>query len=48
MVGRISLSFVFCLLSFAAVAEDRDSTVVTSARFPDADVVTVDEIEKVK
>ena len=48
MVGRISLSFVFCLLSFVAVAEDRDSTGITCERFPDADSVTVDEIEKVK
>ena len=32
-----------------AVAEDRDSTNdITRERFPDADVVTVDEIEKVK
>ena len=48
MVCKISLSFVFCLLSFVAVAEDRDSTVITCERFPDADSVTVDEIEKVR
>ena len=35
-------------MSFVAVAEDRDSTGITTARFPDADAVTVDEIEKVK
>ena len=38
------LSCVLCLMSFAAFA-DAD---ITAARFPDADVVTVDEIEKVK
>ena len=48
MVGKISLSFVFCIVSFAAVAEGRDSTGVTCERFPDADAVTVDEIERVK
>ena len=47
-MSRISLSFVFCLLSFAAVAEDRDSTAITCERFPDADTVIVNEIEKVK
>ena len=48
MVGKILLSFVVCLFSFVAVAEGRDSTVITCERFPDADAVTVDEIEKVK
>ena len=48
MVGRISLSFVFCLLSFVAVAGDRDSTDITCERYPDADAVIVNEVEKVK
>ena len=41
---KLPLSSVFCLLSFVAVAADD----ITAARFPDADSVTVDEIEKVK
>ena len=44
-----SLSSVFCLLSFlplASVAAPADE--VTSERFPDADAVLVNEIEKVK
>ena len=44
MVGKVLLSSVFCLLSFVGFSSDD----VTSARFPDADVVTVDEIEKVR
>ena len=47
-MSKSYLSFVLCLMSFVAVAEDRDSTGITTARFPDADSVTVDEIEKVK
>ena len=53
MVGRISLSFVFCLLSFVVLATgnqtiDQSEQSINSQRFPDADSVTVDEIEKVK
>ena len=41
---KSSLSFVFCLLSFAAFAADD----ITCERFPDADAVTVDEVERVR
>ena len=44
MVGKFFLSSVFCLLSFVGFSSDG----ITTARFPDADVVTVNEIEKVK
>jgi len=41
------LSFVFCLLSFGACAAPFASD-VTCERYPDADAVTVDEVEKVR
>ena len=44
MVSKILLSFVLCLTTFVGFSSDD----VTCARFPDADSVTVDEIEKVK
>ena len=41
---KLPFSSVLCLLSFVVLATDD----ITAVRFPDADAVTVDEIEKVK
>ena len=53
MVGKNILSFVSCLLFFVAFAAgnrtiEQSEQSINSQRFPDADAVTVDEIEKVK
>ena len=53
MVGKILLSYACCLPVFAALAADnrtidQSEQSINSQRFPDADAVTVDEIEKVK
>ena len=53
MVGKVLLSYACCLSVFAALAADnrtidQSEQSINSQRFPDADIVTVDEIEKVR
>ena len=50
MVGKILLSCACCLSVFALLAADNRAIEqsINAQRFPDADLVTVDEIEKVK
>ena len=50
MVSKFLLSYACCLSVFAALAADNRTIgqSITTERFPDADSVTVDEIEKVR
>ena len=50
MVSKFLLSYACCLSVFAALAADNRTIgqSITAQRFPDADAVTVDEIEKVR